>query len=108
MQSSGYYAMWLLSELTLALVRTDVSEARITSIIRVTRIGELGTMLAGTINRSTLRINTAYHPRRQHFSLNSEFSLLEFAHFFVYTVDSIDKKGNLEILYTQMIIFSEL
>jgi hypothetical protein len=29
-----------------ALVRTDISEERITSIIRVTRIGELGTMLA--------------------------------------------------------------
>jgi hypothetical protein len=29
-----------------ALVRTDVSEERSTSIIRVTRIGELGTTLA--------------------------------------------------------------
>jgi hypothetical protein len=40
-----------------ALVRTDVSEERITSIIRVTRIGELGTTLAVTSNRSTLRRN---------------------------------------------------
>jgi hypothetical protein len=31
-----------------ALVRTDVSVERISSIIRVTRIGELGTMLALT------------------------------------------------------------
>jgi hypothetical protein len=37
-----------------ALVRTDISEERIASIIRVTRIGELGTMFAVTSNRSTL------------------------------------------------------
>jgi hypothetical protein len=41
-----------------ALVRTDVSEEYITSIIRVTRIGELGTTLAGTSSRSALRRNT--------------------------------------------------
>jgi hypothetical protein len=40
-----------------ALVRTDVSEELSASIIRVTRIGELGT-LAVTINRRTLRRNT--------------------------------------------------
>jgi hypothetical protein len=40
-----------------ALVRTDVSEDCIVSIIRVTRIGELGT-LAATSNRSMLRRNT--------------------------------------------------
>jgi hypothetical protein len=34
------------------LVRTDVLEERIASIIRVTRIGELGTTLAVTSNRS--------------------------------------------------------
>jgi hypothetical protein len=33
-----------------ALVRTDISEEHITSIIRSTRIGELGTMLAVTNN----------------------------------------------------------
>jgi hypothetical protein len=38
-----------------ALVRTDVSEELIASIIRVTRIGEQGT-LAITSNRRTLRI----------------------------------------------------
>jgi hypothetical protein len=37
-----------------ALVRTEVSEDRIASIIRVTRIGELGTLLVSS-NRSTLR-----------------------------------------------------
>jgi hypothetical protein len=36
------------------LVRTDVSKERI-SIIRMTRLGELGTTLAVTSNRSTLR-----------------------------------------------------
>jgi hypothetical protein len=42
-----------------AVVRTDVSEEPNTSIIRVTRIDELGT-LAVTINRRTLRRNTKY------------------------------------------------
>jgi hypothetical protein len=39
-------------------VRTDVSEECIPSIIRVTRIGVLGTTLAVTSNRGTLRRNT--------------------------------------------------
>jgi hypothetical protein len=38
-----------------ALLRTDVSEELSTSFIRVIRIGELGTTLAVTINRRTLR-----------------------------------------------------
>jgi hypothetical protein len=37
-----------------ALVRTDVSEERSASFIRVTRIGELGTALAVTSNIRTL------------------------------------------------------
>jgi hypothetical protein len=41
-----------------ALVRTDVSEELSASIIRVTKIGELGTMLAVTSNQRTLRRNT--------------------------------------------------
>jgi hypothetical protein len=41
-----------------ALVRTDVSEELSTSFMRVTQIGELGTMLAVTSNRRTLRRNT--------------------------------------------------
>jgi hypothetical protein len=41
-----------------ALVRTDVSEELSTSFIRVTEIGELGTTLAVTSNRHTLRRNT--------------------------------------------------
>jgi hypothetical protein len=36
------------------VVRTDVLEERIFSIIRVTRMGELGTTLAVTRNRNTL------------------------------------------------------
>jgi hypothetical protein len=39
------------------LVRTQLSEERSTSIIRVTRIGELGTTLAVTSNWHTLRRN---------------------------------------------------
>jgi hypothetical protein len=41
-----------------ALVRTDVSEELSPSFIRLTRIGELGTTLAVTSNRRTLRRNT--------------------------------------------------
>jgi hypothetical protein len=36
-----------------ALVRTDISEERIISIIRMTRTGELGITLTVTSNRST-------------------------------------------------------
>jgi hypothetical protein len=41
-----------------ALVITDVSEEPSASFFRVTRIGELGTTLAVTSNRRTLRRNT--------------------------------------------------
>jgi DNA-binding TFAR19-related protein (PDSD5 family) len=41
-----------------ALVRTEVSEELSASIISLTRIGELGTKLAVTSNRHTLRRNT--------------------------------------------------
>jgi hypothetical protein len=40
-----------------APVRTDVSKELSASTIRVTRIGELGTTLAVTSNRRTLRRN---------------------------------------------------
>jgi hypothetical protein len=39
----------------MAVVRTDVLEEHITSTIRVTRISELGTMLAITNNQSILQ-----------------------------------------------------
>jgi hypothetical protein len=42
------------------LVRADVSEELSTSTIRVTGIGELGTTLAVTSNRRTLRRNTKW------------------------------------------------
>jgi hypothetical protein len=44
-----------------ALVRTDVSEEPSASFIRVTKIGELGTPLAATSNRRTLR-SVSCHP----------------------------------------------
>jgi hypothetical protein len=40
------------------LVRTNVSEELSASLIRMTRIGEIGTTLAVTSNRRTLRRNT--------------------------------------------------
>jgi hypothetical protein len=43
----------------LAVVRTDFSEDRIASIIRVRRIGELGTKLAVINNRRTQRTSVA-------------------------------------------------
>jgi hypothetical protein len=42
-------------DVRVALGRTDVSEERIASIIRVTRIGELGTTLSVTSNHRCLR-----------------------------------------------------
>jgi hypothetical protein len=42
------------------LVRTDVSEELSAYFIRVRRFGEIGTTLAATSNRRTLRINTKY------------------------------------------------
>jgi hypothetical protein len=48
------------------LVRTDVSEKRRASIIRVTGSGGLGTTLAGTSNRRTFRREyTNYAPSSQ-------------------------------------------
>jgi hypothetical protein len=46
-----------------ALVRTDVSEELSASFIRVTRIGELGTMLAVTSRRRTLQTCGTYYLR---------------------------------------------
>jgi hypothetical protein len=43
---------------SVTLVRTDVLEELSASFIRVTRIGELGTTLAVTSNRRTLRRDT--------------------------------------------------
>jgi hypothetical protein len=51
-----------------ALVRTDVSEELNASFIRLTRIGELGTTLAVTTNRCTLRKNAILGISLQHAS----------------------------------------
>jgi hypothetical protein len=51
----GCYVMWLLL--------TDISEKCSAFIIRVTRISELGTMLAVTSNWCTLQRNTMREPR---------------------------------------------
>jgi hypothetical protein len=40
------------------IVRTEVSDERIASFMKVTRIGELGTMLAVSSNRLALRRST--------------------------------------------------
>jgi hypothetical protein len=55
-----------------ALVRTDVSEEPSASFIRVTRIGELGTTLAATSNRLTLRRNTKWERKLE---WNSELGI---------------------------------
>jgi hypothetical protein len=73
-----------------ALVRTNVSEELSACFIRVTIIGELGTTLAVTSNRRTLRRNTLlpklraslcslavynppYYPLSSHSPLHSQF-----------------------------------
>jgi hypothetical protein len=43
-----------------ALVRTDISEERIASIIRATRIGKLGTTLAVTSNQRALMMEAIH------------------------------------------------
>jgi hypothetical protein len=55
---------WVLR--SVALVTTDVSEERSASIIRVTRVGELGKTLAVTSNLRTLRGNTSILLYRQY------------------------------------------
>jgi hypothetical protein len=59
-----------------ALVRIDVLEELSASIIRVTRIGELGTTLAVTSNRRTLRRNTSISCTSLHVFLRSVRRLL--------------------------------
>jgi hypothetical protein len=57
---------------SVAPVRTDVSKELSTSIIRVTRISELGTALAVTSNRRTLRRNTNISSYKSHMTLTSQ------------------------------------
>jgi hypothetical protein len=58
-----------------ALVRTDVSE-ELSASIRVTKIGELGTPLAVTSNRCTLRRNTKSETLMMEAVSSSETSVL--------------------------------
>jgi hypothetical protein len=59
-QQNNFYFEWgLLGCYVVWLVRADVSEEISASFIRVTRIGELGTTIAVTSNRRTLRRNTS-------------------------------------------------
>jgi hypothetical protein len=50
---------------SVALVRTDVSEERSFSIIKVTRIDELETTFAITSNRRTVRWRRSVPPKRR-------------------------------------------
>jgi hypothetical protein len=58
------------------LVRTDVSEGLIAPIIRVTRIGELGTTLAVISNRRTPRRNFTFVTLLMEALCSSETSVL--------------------------------
>jgi hypothetical protein len=60
-----------------ALVRTDVSEELSTSLIRVTRICELGTTLAVTSNRRMLLEFLAFPLNQQHAISSKNFSSTE-------------------------------
>jgi hypothetical protein len=53
---------WMLR--LVAHLRSDVSEERVASIIRVTRMGELGTTVTVTVNRRTLRRSTVVSQNR--------------------------------------------
>jgi hypothetical protein len=63
-----------------ALVRTDVSEKLGDSFIRVTIIGELGTMLAVTSNRRTLRSSPILVTLMKEVLSSSETSVLAEPH----------------------------
>jgi hypothetical protein len=64
--NGGKYKKCLLECYT--VVRTDISKERIASIIRVTRIGELGITLAVISNPSTLRRNSYFIVRFEVFT----------------------------------------
>jgi hypothetical protein len=60
---------------SVAFVRTEVSEELSASFIRVTRIGELGTTLAVTSNRRTLRRNILVTMMKQALSFSETLVL---------------------------------
>jgi hypothetical protein len=71
-----------------ALLRIEVSEELSASIIRLTRIGELGTMLDVTSNRCTLRLlvtaNAILHSHRRE-NLKSYYSYILYCVVQIYT-----------------------
>jgi hypothetical protein len=84
----------------LALVRTDVAEKRISSIIRVTKIRELGTKLAATSNSRTLQ-PTSVPPKRRFLEEPHSVIFQKTVFFIVTTV----KTPNLTQYYTVLIEF---
>jgi hypothetical protein len=110
-----------------ALVRTDVSEGLSASFIRVIRISELGTTLAVTSNRRTLRRNpdggakflrnvgsymshTALHPRRRRFFKGHKFVCL-FRFIIIIRISFVLvclNSGKIKYVYNDMLVQCEL
>jgi hypothetical protein len=72
-----------------SLVRTDVSEELSTSIIRVTKIGEIGTTLAVTSYRRTLRRNALSSSETSFLTKATRRNISE------YTILHSHRRGNL-------------
>jgi hypothetical protein len=90
-----------------ALVRTDVSGEHIASIIRVTRIGELRTMLEVTSNRRTLLITANIVPSSPIFVA----LMMEVIHFSETSVLIKDTRRNIpkdDILHSHVVKTSTL
>jgi hypothetical protein len=84
-----------------ARIRTDVLEELSASIIRVIRIGELGTTLAVTSNRRTLRRNTKF------FTLTFDFVFLRSLRWLLVTANVVRSSPILVILMMKALSFSE-
>jgi hypothetical protein len=78
----------------MTLVRTDVSEDRIASIIRVTRIGKLGTSLAVTSSRNTLRSTSCSVNNKTQRSINDKRWFIVSAPICKWLLETVDKNGN--------------
>jgi hypothetical protein len=80
----------------MALVRTYVSEERTASIIRVTRIGELGTTLAVTSNQSSQR-GGRYVPPKRRFLQEPNDVISQKTAFFIASVVKTSNRINLVV-----------